>query len=85
MTDHGCILVGLLPFGAFELRERNREQSVGSSMLMHGRASSEVVPVVESRAQTCWTEAWKKRIGSAAEQLHLLSNRLERLRRVGLR
>lgn len=53
MITHGHTLLGFLPIGAVELRERDDDQDVDKGMPMHGFASSKVVPLEDPIAQTC--------------------------------
>lgn len=39
------------------MREGGTEQNVDESLIMHGFASSEIVPLENAIAQTCWTGA----------------------------
>lgn len=59
---HGHTLLGVLPAGAAELRQKGGEQDVDKTMFKHRSAPSEVVPLEDALAQTCWTGAWEKRI-----------------------
>lgn len=53
ISDHGHTLLGFLPVGAVELRERAGDRDVDDSMFMHGSASLGRRALEDTLAQEC--------------------------------
>lgn len=85
MIDQRHSLLWFLLIGAAELREGNEKQNVDESMIKHGFASTEVMPLEDAKAQTCYTGAQKKRIGMLGRAISTLLRVLEEIFEGGLK